>query len=261
MRNATPIPGAFVASGSPLHGIDARAKVVALLALIVATVAAPPGLVVLLAVAFVVISISSGTAQVVVVREVKPALVVLVITLLANSFATDGSADLVINGSFGVTWVGVLRGACLALRIFLIVGLLLLLSATTTGPQIAWSVSTLLRPLTHIGVSVDAVALAVAMVLRFVPMAGEESRRIRMAQRTRGARFGEGSHARRLALWVGVLPYRRTALSRRRRQEALSMRERCYGSAGQGHERVPLGTAGWLTIAGSCLLAVLAFLV
>lgn len=261
MRNATPIPGAFVASGSPLHGIDARAKVIALLALIVATVAAPPGLVVPLTVAFVVISITSGTAQVVVVREVKPALVVLAITLLANSFVTDGNADLAINGSFGVTWVGMLRGVCLALRVFLIVGLLLLLSATTTGPQIAWSVSTLLRPLVHIGVSVDAVAFVVAMALRLVPMAGEESQRVRVAQRARGVRFGEGSHARRLALWAGVLPYRGAALSRRRQQEALAMRERCYGSAGQVREHVPLRFAGWLTIAGSCLLAVLAFLV
>lgn len=252
------LPGSYVPGGSPLHKVDARAKVVALLALTVAVFVAKGWMLAVLAVALGCALYLSGMTPGSVARGIRPTLVVLVFSLLANSFVVDGTADVVIAGSFGIVWAGVLRGIAAVVRIAEVVGFVLAVSATTTGPELAEAITTLLTPLAHAGVSVDTVAMIITLALRFMPLTGEEFRRVREAQQARGVRFGEGSVVRRLRTWSAVLVPMTVSLFRRGDELALAMRDRCYGYAERVGEPRRLGHASWGVIAVCVALAALA---
>lgn len=252
------LPGSYVSGGSLLHGVDARAKVIALLSLTVAVFVAKGWMLVLLAAVLALALYLSGMTPESVARGIRPTIVVLVFSLLANSFVVDGTADLVIVGSFGIVWAGVLRGIAAVVRIVEVVGFVLAVSGTTTGPELAEAITTLLTPLSHVGVSVDTVAMVITMALRFMPLTGEEFGRVREAQQARGVRFGEGSIVRRIRTWVAVLVPMTVSLFRRGDEMALAMRDRCYGYAERVREPVPLGRYGWGLLLGGVALAVLA---
>ena len=90
-----------------------------------------------------------------------------------------------------------------------------------------------MRPLRHIHVPVDDVAMMFSIALRFIPTTAEEADKIVVAQTARGARFDVGGPVRRARAWVPVLVPLFVNLFRRADDLAVAMESRCYTGVGR----------------------------
>lgn len=228
--------GSYQKGTTVLHKLDARVKIICLLLLTVAIFAAskPWALGVIALGILVLIRLANITLQQL-KSAVKPTAFILALSLICNMFAADGTANLVLVGSFGITFTGLARGLFAVSRILVLIALALVLTTTTSSTQIAEALTSLLNPLAHFGLPVGDIAMTVSVALRFIPLVAEELVRVRDAQRIRGVRFDEGSVTERLQKWLSVLTPLVVALFRNADDLAKAMRERCYKSAGRTH--------------------------
>lgn len=249
-------PGRKDAAGRGLEGVDARVKVTLLLVATAALFAArAPWALAMWAMLCLLVLRASGIGGRAVARALKPVALLFAFIVCANLVSCDGSADVAIAGSVGISTVGAARAATAVARIIMLVCLALSVAASTTPTKLAQACTSLMRPLGHIGVPIEDVGLVLAMALRFIPVVSEEAGRIRLAQRARGVNFDEGSVLRRVRAWAAVLTPLVVGLFRRADRVAESMDARCYGQRSSGkHRRVPLQPADKLVLLGGLVV-------
>ncbi len=221
--------GSFVARDTRMARVDARVKLVLLLAITI-SVFSSTNLIILLA-WYVLLAVCMSLAQMSatdVARSVRPVLFVLVFTLAANLLILDGGGDVELVGPVGLNLAGGLRGFSAVARIVLLAGFACVVSASTTPPELSDACVRLLRPLGRVGVPVADVGLVLSLALRFIPIVAEEYQRIQLAQRSRGVRFNEGPLVKRVRVWASVLTPLVVSLFRRADRLAESMAARCY---------------------------------
>jgi energy-coupling factor transporter transmembrane protein EcfT len=229
--------GTYVMTDSRVHRLDARVKLVLLLALTVMLfVCQDPALVILCAMALVPLVLMARVPPSSLARGVLPCIVILAFSFLANAFVLDGTADLVLWGNFGLSWSGLARGAMAVARIVLLVCYALVVSATTTSNELADGLVSLMMPLRVLHVPVGDIAMTLSIALRFIPVTVSEFDRIRAAQSARGADFEKGSVFSRVARWGSVFVPLVVSLFVRADSLADAMRDRCY----QGSDRTRL---------------------
>lgn len=243
-------------AGRGLEGVDARVKVILLLVATAALFAArAPWALAVWAMLCLLVLRASGIGGKAVARALKPVALLFAFIVCANLVSCDGSADVAIAGSVGISTVGAARAATAVSRIIMLVCLALSVAESTTPTKLAHACTSLMRPLGHIGVPIEDVALVLSMALRFIPVVSEEAGRIRLAQRARGVNFDEGSVLRRVRAWAAVLTPLVVGLFRRADRVAESMDARCYGQrSSEQHRRVPLQPADKLVLLGGLVV-------
>lgn len=239
-----------------LEGVDARVKVTLLLVATAALFAArAPWTLAMWAMLCLLVLRASGIGGKAVAHALKPVALLFAFIVCANLVSCDGSADVAIAGSVGISTVGAARAATAVSRIIMLVCLALSVATSTTPTKLAHACTSLMRPLGHIGVPIEDVGLVLSMALRFIPVVSEEAGRIRLAQRARGVNFDEGSVLRRVRAWAAVLTPLVVGLFRRADRVAESMDARCYGQRSSGqHRRVPLQPADKLVLLGGLVV-------
>lgn len=249
-------PGQKDTAGRGLEGVDARVKVILLLVATAALFSArAPWALVMWAMLCLLVLRASGIGGKAVAHALKPVALLFAFIVCANLVSCDGSADVAIAGSVGISTVGAARAATAVARIIMLVCLALSVAASTTPTKLAQACTSLMRPLGHIGVPIEDVGLVLSMALRFIPVVSEEAGRIRLAQRARGVNFDEGSVLRRVRAWAAVLTPLVVGLFRRADRVAESMDARCYGQRSSGkHRRVPLQPADKLVLLGGLVV-------
>ena len=246
------VPGAYVPGNTLVHRLDARAKLVLLLIATVASFAAPaPWGLAVVAAGLAVALVASKTSPATVLLGLRPAAIILLLSLVSNA--------VVLIGQPGFSVVGLTRSAVVICRIALVVGFALSFSATTAPPAIADAIATLLAPLGRLGVPVGSIAMSSSIALRFTPLTVEEVERIRCAQRARGARLDEGGLTARLRSWAQVLVPLVVSLFRRADELAAAMCDRCY-TGEQTALLAPPAPRDWATLLCGVLWAVAALL-
>lgn len=244
------------AAGRGLEGVDARVKVTLLLvATAVLFAARAPWTLAVWAMLCLLVLRASGIGGKAVAHALKPVALLFAFIVCANLVSCDGSADVAIAGSVGISTVGAARAATAVARIIMLVCLALSVATSTTPTKLAHACTSLMRPLGHIGVPIEDVGLVLSMALRFIPVVSEEAGRIRLAQRARGVNFDERSVLRRVRAWAAVLTPLVVGLFRRADRVAESMDARCYGQRSSGkHRRVPLQPADKLVLLGGLVV-------
>lgn len=243
-------------AGRGLEDVDARVKVTLLLVATAALFAArAPWTLAMWAMLCLLVLRASGIGGKAVAHALKPVALLFAFIVCANLVSCDGSADVAIAGSVGISTVGAARAATAVARIIMLVCLALSVAESTTPTKLAHACTSLMRPLGHIGVPIEDVGLVLSMALRFIPVVSEEAGRIRLAQRARGVNFDEGSVLRRVRAWAAVLTPLVVGLFRRADRVAESMDARCYGQRSSGqHRRVPLQPADKLVLLGGLVV-------
>ena len=140
----------------------------------------------------------------------------------------DGN-QLLFWGTFGFNPQGCMIGLTYAVRVFLILLATYVVSFTTTAEALTHAFSSLFSGLRRF-VSVDNIALILALALRFIPMMASEATQIRQAQKARGARFEEGGLLTRVLSWRVVLVPLVVGMFRRAGNLGQAMDARCYGA-------------------------------
>ena len=229
----TYIPGA-----SPIHSMDARIKIIALLVYSITLFFIDTWwAMALFALVFVAVFLLSRLPGKNVFGIVIPVYLLAALAVVFNAFVFISEALPVIHeapipliGEFAFTFVGFQRGCFFALRILLLVFASLVVTYTTSAEEMMAALESFLGPLRHIGVPVDDVVMVFSIALRFIPVTAEEFNRVRDAQWSRGASFYEGSFGKRLCAWKSVFIPVLVGLFRRADRLARAMDARCFGA-------------------------------
>ena len=255
--------GNYVPGDSPVHGLDPRVKILSVVALSLALVAAGPGGA-LLVTGLLTALIPLSAAKPALLREaLKPVRFFLLLLVLLHMFGGDGAPIPPFPvWKVTVTWEGLAAGLTVAWRFGLMVAAAAFLTMTTSPSEMVAALQKLLRPLAAFGVPTRDLATMFSLSLRFVPTLLSEIDRMKEARLARGARLSSGTLSDRLkTLFSLVIP---VTLNSFKRAEELSvaMEARAYGAAPATSARelsmgrADLATAG-LIAAVSILVLVL----
>jgi energy-coupling factor transport system permease protein len=260
MRRITGI-GQYVAGDSPLHRLDAAAKIGVVAAFTVALflLRGFAGLAVLAAVVVTATIVSRVPARAV-ARGLKAVAVIMVLTIVANALRWQPAEALARLGPLAVDGAGLRTGVFFALRIMLLVTGTSLLTLTTSPLQLAGGIERALAPLKAVRVPVGDLAMTLTIALRFIPTTAEEAEQIMTAQQARGASFDVGSPIARARAYAPVLVPLFFQLFRRADALATAMEARCYrGSEGRTRlVEAKMHAADWgaMLVAAALLVAV-----
>ena len=231
--------GQYYPSGSPLHRLDARIKIILTILYIVCSFLCKNVIsFALLALSAVLLILISRIPLKIVFGGLRPVLIILIITSMFNIFWTSGEM-LLFEWKFIHIYVeGLFAAAFMVVRIVaLIIGTSIFLTYTTTPISLTDALEDLLSPLKKLHVPVHEFAMMMTIALRFIPTLVEETDKIMTAQKARGVDFSSGSLAKRAKALVPILIPLFVSAFNRAAELATAMECRCY-HGGEGRTRM-----------------------
>ncbi len=223
--------GQYYPTGSVVHRLDARIKLLAVILYII-TVFFIRDYVMYAAMFLFVIGVSlvAKIPLKVLLRTVRTIVFLVLITSVINLFFTTGEVLWVHWKFIKIYKEGVEHAIKLALRLILLMLFPSILTLTTTPMELTDALESLMSPLKLIKVPVHAIALIMSIALRMIPILMEETNKIMLAQKARGADFDTGGAFKKAKAMVPVLVPLFVGAFRRADELALAMDARCYSS-------------------------------
>lgn len=229
--------GQYYAVDSPVHRLDPRVKIIAVLFYIIEL---------FLVRSFVGFGVCFGALAAVVIiskvpvrfilRGLKPVLLILMFTFFLNIFMVPGT----VVWQFGflkVTLEGIRLAVFMSVRLILLIIGSSMLTLTTTPLQLTDGLEKLFSPLRLIKVPTHELAMTMSIALRFIPTLLEETDKIMKAQQARGADFESGNFIKRAKALVPVLLPLFISAFRIAQDLSFAMEARCY-RGGVGRTRM-----------------------
>jgi len=244
--------GQFFPGKSILHKLDARFKIILMLAFVVFVFFAEN----LISFAYLLIlvilmAVLSRISVKVIFQGLKPIVMISIFTAIINLFWSTGE-HLVFEWAFiRIYSEGIWRAVYMMIRIVsLVMGTSILLTYTTSPMDLTDALESLLSPLKKIRVPVHEFAMMMSLALRFVPTLIEETEKIINAQKARGADFETGNLLSRAKALIPILIPLFISSFSRATDLAVAMECRCYiGGEGRTRLRVmKLSAADVLTL-------------
>ena len=260
--------GQFFPGFSVIHKLDPRTKILLSLIFIVSIFVANNVLAFLLLTLAVGVTVSlSRISFKVILKGIKPIIIILLFTAILNLFLTVGEGEPLVE--FWVLKIyteGIVRAFLMAYRvILLIIGTSVLLTYTTSPISLTDGLESLLAPLKKIGVPVHLFAMMMSIALRFIPTLVEETEKIMNAQKSRGADFSSGGLIKRAKALIPILIPLFVSSFKRADELATAMECRCYRGDKNRTKLVKLSMRGrdylWLAIYVLIIAAVIALAV
>ena len=223
--------GQYYPSDSVVHRMDPRIKLLAVIFYIV-TVFFLADYVMYAAMFLFVIAISliAKIPLKVLLRTVRTIVFLVLVTSVINLFFTTGEVLWVHWKFIKIYKEGVEHAIKLALRLILLMLFPSLLTLTTTPMELTDALESLMSPLKLIKVPVHVIALIMSIALRMIPILMEETNKIMLAQKARGADFDTGGALKKAKAMIPVLVPLFVGAFRRADELALAMDARCYSS-------------------------------
>jgi energy-coupling factor transport system permease protein len=221
--------GRYYPTGSVLHRLDPRVKMIGAVALLV--------VVLLTQSPWSYLFVTAVLLALVLAARLRPGLLLrnagslkwlLLVVFVMHAFFTKGTP--LFDALPRLSREGVAIGAIFAWRIGLMVSMATLLTSTTSPVDLGDGLERLFGPLSRVGLPVHELAMISVIALRFVPTLLDEAGRIIKAQVGRGARFEGGLVARARSAVPILVPLFASAF-RRADDLALAMEARCYRGA------------------------------
>ncbi len=250
--------GQFYPADSALHRLDPRIKVVLTVLYIVCSFLCKNVLSFALLLLSAVVLILLGRVPLrIVLRGLRPVLIILAFTAILNIFWTRGERALVDWYFIEIYPEGIYAAVFIMVRIAaLIIGTGMFLTYTTTPIALTDALEDLLSPLKKLRVPVHEFAMMMTIALRFIPLLMEETDKIMTAQKARGADFSTGSLVQRAKALIPVLIPLFVSAFNRAGDLATAMECRCY-HGGEGRTRMHVRhvrVVDWLSLAWILLL-------
>lgn len=221
--------GQYFPMNSPIHRLDPRFKIMFTLLYIVLVFFADSVLSYLATLILVVsVTLLSKIRFSMLLKSLKPLSVIIIITAVINVFFT-GAGDVIWKyGVLKITSEGIRNAVNMTLRLsFLVMGSSLL-TYTTSPLMLTDGIERLLSPFARIGLPAHELAMMMTIALRFIPTLLEETEKIMMAQKARGADFESGNIFKRARALIPVLVPLFISAFRRADELATAMECRCY---------------------------------
>lgn len=229
--------GQYFPSNGVLHKLDARTKILFLIAFIVLIFCSfnfyALGLVTVFTVATVFLS---KVPPKMFLKSLKTIILIVAITSVLNLFYGTGE-PIFEWWIFSITLDGIFNAIFVTVRIICLVIVSSALTFTTSPTDMTDGLERLMKPLTVFHISVHEIAMMMTIALRFVPTLLEETDKIMSAQKARGADMESGNLIKRIKALIPVLVPLFVSSFRRAYDLAMAMECRCY-RGGKGRTRL-----------------------
>ena len=171
-----------------------------------------------------------------ILKGLKPLLFFIIFTVIINMFLTGGTKAFTFI-IWDVTYEGIYTAVFMSLRlVFLVIGSSFL-TYTTSPIMLTDGMESLLNPFSKIGLPYHELSMMMSIALRFIPTLIEETDKIMMAQKARGADFEEGNIIQKGKALIPILVPLFISAFRRVDDLATAMEARCYSG---GNNRTKL---------------------
>lgn len=230
--------GQFFPGKSIVHRLDARIKLLLTVMFIIMLFMADTFLGLLIGVLFIGLAyIVSSIPIKMILKSVKPIVPLIVLTAILNLFFISDGDVLVHWWIFKITTGSLKTAVFMVIRIIALIVGTSLLTYTTSPIALTDAIERILSPLKKIKLPVHEVAMMMTIALRFIPTLVEETDKITMAQKARGADMESGSILKRAKALVPILIPLFVSAFRRAEELAMAMECRCY-HGGEGRTRL-----------------------
>ena len=185
--------GRYIPLDSPVHRLDPRAKIGAMLIMLIA-IFIPAGWIgygiMFAVVSFMIVlsKLSFGFIW----KSMKPMLIMLVFLLIINVLVIHTGTVWLEIGPVKIYSDAVLQTLYIVVRLLLMIMITTCLTATTKPLDMTLGIEDLLQPFEKIGVPSHEIAMLISIALRFIPDLIDETGRIMKAQESRGVDLKEG---------------------------------------------------------------------
>ncbi len=255
MKNLT--FGRYVPYDSFFHRLDPRTKLVAMMILLVA-IFIPAGFIgyavigVLLIGCILIAHLTITT----VLQSLKPMLFMLLFLLVINCLTVKTGMVWLTIGSFMIYSDAVINTLYIVVRLFLMIMITTLLTATTKPMDMTLGLEDLMAPLQAIKLPTHEIAMMISLALRFIPTLIDESQRILKAQASRGVDMENGSFKEKITAILSLIVPLFVSSFQRADDLADAMEARGYvvGAKRIRYKKLQMKTADWLTIAAVTLI-------
>jgi energy-coupling factor transport system permease protein len=221
--------GQYFPGNTPVHRLDPRTKLLAVVLYIVALFNAKwfvsYGVMLVVLAGCIAVSRIKPKAL---TRGLKPIFIIVAFTAIMNLFFTSGTP-------VGTGWLlghitveGLYAAFFMILRIVMLIMGTFLLTYTTSPIALTDGLERLFGPLKKIHLPVHELSMMMSIALRFIPTLIEETDKIMSAQKARGADFESGNFFRRAKALVPILVPLFVSAFRRADELATAMECRCY---------------------------------
>ena len=226
--------GQYIPTGSILHHIEPKAKIIGfgILILAITLSGSSIGIGVGLAASLLGLLIARIPIKFA-LKGLAPPLPFLIIIALLQIFLfpkTDQTILFVI-GPISVSIAGLWSGILLLLRFAALILMISLMSFCMSTSELIQGLQRSLKPLRHLGIHPTDLVMIIQVTLRFLPFLAQSAERIAKAQASRGAEWGiksKGLSSRVKQIIPLIIPLFITSLKRSETM-ALAMDSRAYG--------------------------------
>lgn len=231
--------GQFFPGNSVIHRMDSRFKIVLDIIYVVILFVADNFYGLGIACIFMLmVYAASEISFKLMLKSIKPILPIILFTAILNLIFVKGDTEPLV--SFWVISIypkGVETSLFMLTRIiFLIIGMSLL-TYTTSPIVLTDAIESLLSPLKKIKFPVHELAMMMTIALRFIPTLIEETNKIMMAQKARGAALDSGGLLKRAKSMIPILIPLFISAFKRANELATAMECRCY-KGGDGRTKL-----------------------
>lgn len=233
--------GQYFPSKSPIHRLDARIKIIMMMAYIILVFNTDkPVSLIMIAVYTLTIVIVSNIPLKLILKGFIPVIWIFIFTSIVNIFSVSGETLLsfkLFRWTLKITKEGILKSVFINTRLLLLLTGTSLLTLTTQPLMLTDGIEQLLKPLRKIKVPVHEIAMMMTIAIRFIPTLAEEAEKIKNAQLARGADFESGNIIKRAKSMLPLLVPLFISAFRRADELSTAMEARCY-NGGENRTRM-----------------------
>lgn len=191
-------------------------------------------------------------------------LILLVINVLVKGDESMGYID-VFNTGWIIYYSAIFNTLYIVFRLIIMLGLTLVLTATTKPLELTNALEWFMKPLKVIKFPVHEIAMTISLALRFIPTLLEETDRIMKAQASRGVDFQNGKFSEKIRAIISLIVPLFISALQRSEELANAMEARGYDPSA---ERTKFRVSKWklgdtissiivLLIMGGCIALML----
>ncbi len=221
--------GQFYPTGSVIHKLDARVKIIITLCFLMFIFISKTfvGNFVSLIFLLIVIYLSKIPSKVI-FRSFRGFMFLLLFTLITNVFFNQTGKVLIEVSFIKITTGGLLYSARMIFRLGILIVSSFMLTFTTNTLDFADGLEALLVPLKKIKFPSHEIAMIITIALRFIPTILEELEKIKKAQMSRGVDFESGNIIKKVKSFIPILIPLFISSFKRADDLAMAMEARCY---------------------------------
>lgn len=249
--------GRYIPLDSVIHRMDPRAKIGAMLIMLI-SIFIPTGFVGYLIIGLTVagVVLLAKLSFNFIWKAMKPMLFMLFFLLLINIFVVKTGFVLISIGSFAIYSDAVFQTVFIAVRLMLMIMITTVLTATTKPLELTLGIEDLLKPFTVIKVPAHEIAMMISIALRFIPTLIEETQRIMKAQASRGVDLQEGTLKEKIMAILSLIVPLFVSAFQRAEELANAMEARGYapGEKRTRYKQLKMKMPDYLLLLGALLI-------